>query len=50
MWTSRIIQTLTDSEVFILFAEINQILFNISFIPNLLIFMYLVGLYQKTYL
>ena len=47
MWSSRIIQTLTDSEVFILFAEINQILFKISFIL-ILIHEYLVALYQKT--
>ena len=39
---------LTDSEVFILFAEINQILLKIYFFPILLTFMYLVALYWKT--
>ena len=39
---------LTDSEVFILSAEINQVLLKISFIPILLTFMYLVALYQKS--
>ena len=39
---------LTDSDVFILFAEINQILLKISFIPILLTFMNLAALYQKT--
>ena len=36
----------TDSEVFVLSAEINQILLKNSFIPTLLIFMCLVALYQ----
>ena len=39
---------LTDLEVFILFAEINQIILKIYFIPILLTFTYLVALYQKT--
>ena len=39
---------LTDSEFFIWFAEISQILLKICFIPILLTFMYLVALYQKT--
>ena len=39
---------LTDSKVFILSAEINQIILKIYFIPILLTFMYLVALYQKT--
>ena len=38
--------SLTDSEVFILFAD--QILFKIYFIPVLLTFMSLVALFQKT--
>ena len=37
-----------DSEDFILFAENNQILVKIYFIPILLTFMYLVALYQTT--
>ena len=38
----------TDSELFlILFAEINQLLLKISFIPIILTFMYLVALYQN---
>ena len=36
-----------DSESFLLFAEINQILLKISFIPILLTFMYLVALSCK---
>ena len=36
-----------DSEGFILFAEINQMLLKISFIPILITFMHLVALYQK---
>ena len=39
-----------DSEAFILFVEINQILLKISFIPILLAFMYLVAVFQKTQL
>ena len=38
----------TDSEVFILFAGISQILLKIYFIPILLTFMYLVALYLET--
>ena len=38
----------TDSEVFIVFSEISQILLKIYFIAILLTFMYLVALYQKT--
>ena len=37
-----------DSEGFILFAEINQMLLKVSFIPIFLTFMHLVALYQKT--
>ena len=37
----------TDSKVFILFAEINQIVLKISFIPIPLTFMHLVALYKK---
>ena len=40
---------LTDLEVFILFAEINQIILKIYFIPILLTFMYLVALYKKNW-
>ena len=44
--------SLIDSGFFILFAEINQILLKIHFIPIILIFyvfsMYLVALYQET--
>ena len=39
---------LPDSKVFILVAEINQILLKTSFIPIFLTLMYLVALYQKT--
>ena len=40
---------LTDSEVFILFAENSQILLKISVVPIYLTFMYLVALYQKNW-
>ena len=36
------------SEGFVLFAEINQILLKIDFIPIILTFVYLVALCQKT--
>ena len=39
---------MVDSKGFILFAEINQILLKIYFIPIVLTFMYLVAFYQKT--
>ena len=45
-WTHYL---LTDSEVFILFAENSQILLKISIILILLIFMFTVALYQKNW-
>ena len=41
VWVDFIVYYVTDSEVFILFEEIKQILLKISFIPIFLTFMYL---------
>ena len=48
VWVELIVTLLTDSEVLVLFAEINQILLKISFIHIIETFIHLVGLDQKT--